>query len=860
MKSPTQIIQAFLILLWMLTVGFNFAQVQDDFSDGDFTNNPTWIDDENKFTVSTGMLKLQAPAVIDTSSLAIPSEAIHNASWEFYVRMGFATSSTSLSRVYLTSNKSDLRQALNGYFVMIGNTSDEVSLYKQTGTTIVRIIDGSGSVNFSNVMVKVKVTRDATGNWSLYADTSSTGPTGTYTFKGDTIEQTHTSSSFFGVYCKYIASRSALFWFDDFVVTGTPLPDLTPPSLTSVESSNQNSVLVNFSEEIESTTAQTISNYALNNNAVVSTATLQADGKSVVLESTSFTNGFQYTLQVSGVQDLDGNTMLPASLDFFYFIPLPVKFKDIIVSELMADPSPVIGLPESEFIEIFNRSVNPIDLQGWKLSDGTTTATLPKKILLPSARLVITSTSTSALFTNAVGVSNFPSLNNSGDNVIVKNASGTTIDSITYSQSWYHSDEKKDGGWSLEIIDPENLCEEDGNWTASENVQGGTPGSQNSVFANNPDLTEPIAQSAVIIDAVTLEIFFNEKLDGNASIAASASPEINFPVIQYLPSLKEIELTASTPFQPGVPYVLTLSNVFDCSGNPSANSTLNFILPQAAEPNDICINEILFNPKSGGVDFVEIYNKSDKHISLKNWALANFDGSTAINPKTVENESLIIPPKSFLVFTTEPSTLKAHYPRTIESVCTTNMLPSLPDDEGSIALVDSLGNVMDAFLYNDSYHVIFLKDKEGVSLERVSLEAPTNDANNWRSASEAENFATPGYKNSASSNGSSAPEGEVMVDPEIFSPQVAPTEFTKISYRFNQSGHVANAYIFDQQGHVIKILANNEVLGTEGFFRWDGDRDDGGRARAGYYVAWVEVFDGGGQVNTFKKRVVVAFR
>ena len=184
----------------------------------------------------------------------------------------------------------------------------------------------------------------------------------------------------------------------------------------------------------------------------------------------------------------------------------------------------------------------------------------------------------------------------------------------------------------------------------------------------------------------------------------------------------------------------------------------------------------------------------------------------------------------------------------------------LPDDDGSIALVDSLGMVMDYFFYSDNYHVAFLKDKEGVSLERVSLLSETNDINNWRSASQAENFATPGYKNSASAEGSSNANEGVLVEPEMFSPQGAPNDFTKINYRFDQNGQVANASIFDQQGHLIKTLANNEVLGTEGFFRWDGDRDDGSRTRMGYYVVRFEVFNTFGLVKTFLKRVVVASR
>jgi len=97
----------------------------------------------------------------------------------------------------------------------------------------------------------------------------------------------------------------------------------------------------------------------------------------------------------------------------------------------------------------------------------------------------------------------------------------------------------------------------------------------------------------------------------------------------------------------------------------------------------------------------------------------------------------------------------------------------------------------------------------------------------------------------------------VSVDPEVFSPSVPGKDFSKINYKFDQSGLIANAKILDAQGRLIKTLANNETLSYEGFFRWDGDRDDGSRARIGYYVVWVEVFDSSGSVSVFRKRAVI---
>lgn len=55
---------------------------------------------------------------------------------------------------------------------------------------------------------------------------------------------------------------------------------------------------------------------------------------------------------------------------------------------------------------------------------------------------------------------------------------------------------KEDGGWSLEMIDPSNPCQGDANWTASEDVSGGTPGEINSVFGENADDVPPMLVGA----------------------------------------------------------------------------------------------------------------------------------------------------------------------------------------------------------------------------------------------------------------------------------------------------------------------------------------------------------------------------
>ena len=70
-------------------------------------------------------------------------------------------------------------------------------------------------------------------------------------------------------------------------------------------------------------------------------------------------------------------------------------------------------------------------------------------------------------------------------------STGKTIHAVEYSSAWYQNEIKKDGGWTLEMIDTKNPCSGISNWKASVNTNGGTPGKKNSVDAVNNDETAP---------------------------------------------------------------------------------------------------------------------------------------------------------------------------------------------------------------------------------------------------------------------------------------------------------------------------------------------------------------------------------
>ncbi len=738
------------------------GQFNDSFTDGDFQSAPVWSGDATKFVVQSERLRLLAPANAGSAQLATESHAIHTGQWEFSLQMEFTPSSSNYANVFLVADQPDLKEALNGYFVRIGNSSREVSLYRRSGTAETELIDGlDDRVNQVVINLRVKVTRNADGNWELLSDM---GQTGQFVSEGTIVDEEHLESGWFGLQCVYTSTRSDKFWFDDFVVTGSVVPD----------------------------------------------------------------------------QPVLGN-------------PQP---KSVLITEVFADPTPKVGLPDVEYIELYNPGPETYNLKNWILSDGSSTGLFARYLLMPGDYLVVTSPTGSSLF-NGIPVAvltNFPSLNNAGDNLLLTDKNGLAIDSVHYSTDWYRDEDKAEGGWSLELIDPSNPCGEEGNWTASEDKKGGTPGQVNSVFANKPDLTPPEVLKVRSLDSMSVAIDFNETLGKTTipGIRIELSPIIHIDNVILHFSRRQFEIKLSKRLQKGQPYRLRLSGVTDCSGNLMPPVELFFGLAEPAESHDMLLSEVLFNPRSGGVDFVEIHNGSKKFIDLENWTISN--GSVELPLPAIQ-----VPPGTLLALTADPEILRFQYPVRAEAVVTACELPSLPDDESHLIIYDENQQVMDSLTYEDDWHLVFLSSTEGVSLERISYSFPSHLAENWTSAASWSGFATPGSQNSNHRNGTTS-GAHISVVPEIFSPGTGPDGFVQIHYRYERPGVVANFRIFDQHGVTVKVLASNASMGNEGFLRWDGDKDNGSMASAGYYVLWAESFDVSGHVETVRTRIVIASR
>jgi len=390
-------------------------------------------------------------------------------------------------------------------------------------------------------------------------------------------------------------------------------------------------------------------------------------------------------------------------------------------------------------------------------------------------------------------------------------------------------------------------------------------------FYNGPfqvDSIPPAPITATIITSTTLDVKFDEQLD-----AVSSQTVFNYFVNQQTgnPSLALLDatdkslvhLTFANSFIPGPVYTLSLTDVSDQNSNTIDSVTINFLMPDTTRQNDIIINEVLFNPYTGGVDFVELYNRSAKVLDLKELVIANtVDSGSILDVEDITSTSFLLLPGEYVVLTEEPNYIRSTYTSAaISHFVDILNLPTYNDDEGVVVLMNKSDIEIDRVHYLDDYHFPLLNDDEGVSLERISPERPSSDSSNWHSAAASVGFATPALKNSQYSI-SSSDGSEVSIDPEVFSPDNDGfQDVVNIHYKFDKPGYTATVKIFSATGRPVLTLIKSELLGTEeGVWSWDGINDNNEKSPVGIYVIYIEAFESGGDTKEIKKTCVLGAR
>ncbi|MEA3452397.1 MAG: lamin tail domain-containing protein [Bacteroidota bacterium] len=616
-----------IIFLFLIPI-ISFSQVIDNFEDGNISD---WTQSQaGHWAASTdnplnGSYSLHH--IFDNSSgdyemishnFEISLDTI-DVEWRFQIKHGYSPSSSNNWSFFLVSDKDANEMhpngSVNGYAIGVdySGSDDIIKLWKISGSNEVVVINTGFNWqdnNLSSTAVGFKITRASNGDWEIFIDQD--GGFDNLTKIGATVNNVdYTDSKYFGFYYEYSSTQDRELWIDDVYPI---LPDISSPELSDLQVISPSQIKLIFTENIDETTAQTVTNYLVDNsignptsatidggdakivdlvfssnlleninysmdlsniediaeniikdtsvafiwenikavsvssistteiNVIFSkdvdetiaedinnysidngigtaiSATLDAVDKTLVhlTFSTAMTNNQSYNLNIQNIEDLNGNAITTADFPFTYHT---VQEFDIVVNELMIDvyPEPV-GLPENKYIELYNTSDFDIDLTDWTITIGTNSAkTFPAITIEAHGFVIICDSDVENFFDNYATVA--PILTEShltstiGKNILIKNSKDEKIYEFIYSTDWYNDDEKDDGGWSMERIDPNNICNQQNNWHASEDYRGGTPGAENSVFASNPDNTAPIVTFFITSTSEDIAIHFSEIVD-----------------------------------------------------------------------------------------------------------------------------------------------------------------------------------------------------------------------------------------------------------------------------------------------------------------------------------------------------------
>lgn len=482
-----------LLFFLLLSVKLTFGQVLDDFSDGDFVHQPGWIGHTNRFKINSSK-QLQSLLTSDNQSIALATKHLltTNVSWEFTVQLNFDPSTNNQAKIYLMADQPDLTASLNGYFIQIGESGSEDSydLYQQTGTVITKVLDGAAKprANVNQLLAKIKVLRSKTGNWQLFTDVADGRG---WVLEGTATDLTHMYTDWFGIHCKYTATRSDGFIFDDFKIEAIS-PDLEAPILLNVKTVDELTLEAVFSERLDAASALLPLNYRIGQLGNPISVSLGKTPNVVLLKYASAIQTGNYELMVNNLTDLSGNLIRANSaVSFFHLKPRQLQSGDILISEILVNPK-TGGV---DFVEIYNNSQQILDLQSLQLANANSSGA-PANIKNVSNQSVYMMPETYWVLTvnpsdikqrynvrypqQFVQMNSLPAFNNDKGTVILLTANGI-LERLNYDEQMHVALLRNADGVSLERISFNKAVNELGNFTSAAMAAGfATPTSKNS--------------------------------------------------------------------------------------------------------------------------------------------------------------------------------------------------------------------------------------------------------------------------------------------------------------------------------------------------------------------------------------------
>jgi hypothetical protein len=571
-------------------------------------------------------------------------------------------------------------------------------------------------------------------------------------------------------------------------------------------------------------------------------------------------------------QEGDGD---PSNDSAFLFLPIPYGAGSCVINEIMYAPA----AGEPEWVEVANPGNDSLSLERWSISDaatGTKHALASRPVFVAPGELAVLTKDAAGMEVRygripapVLQVAGFPSLNNSGDVVVLFDHTGSPVDSVPYATSWGGS-----GGVSLERRETTGGSLDAANWGTCLEPVGGTPGRPNSRRRLARDLMvqnvraesrpgEIVVEGTIVNDGTEevapLRVCLR-MAEGLDSTCASAR-EVAWQFLERVAARdsQTVRFECGTDHQGVLRGWMSADDPYD--QNPGNNcAAVRVILPFSR--GTLLINELMVHPLPGQPEYVELYNPGPGTLDVRGWRLHDGSAGAEASARCVFPETAgSLTGNAYLVVTPD-TTLCATWGRSMGTDCrnvvVVNGAFALNDDADNVVLHDPAGNMIDSVSYRSGWHNPALASSIGRSLERISPSMPSTEGRSWSSCTAREG-GTPGRVNSAYAPVPLSGTG-VKCSPGTFSPDGdGIDDVTLVRYSLPLTVSTISISVYDVKGKRIRRLADHDPGAASGVAVWDGRREDGVRAPVGIYII---LFQGsseeGGPVYEARCLVVLA--
>ncbi len=261
---------------------------------------------------------------------------------------------------------------------------------------------------------------------------------------------------------------AALFIMDDLMFSASAV-DLFPPDAISATALSTSTIQVVFSEAV-GISADNTANYTGIPGLTSAVRNVTNDVVTLTF-GTPMTEGDFYTLTVQNVADAAGNIMTTAQN---FVIIFNDNTGNVKITEIMYNNAGA-GIDSLEFIEVHNGETQPIVIGGWQFTSGIT-YTMPSGTIIGAGEFKVFSRFASVV-DNFFSITSTPwdatqALSNTGETIVLQNASGTLIDSVAFLSVSPWDTMANGYGPSLVLCDLNTDNDFEYNWRASVDYKG----------------------------------------------------------------------------------------------------------------------------------------------------------------------------------------------------------------------------------------------------------------------------------------------------------------------------------------------------------------------------------------------------